>query len=111
MIPKCREQIKIMEATPSTSFSAINVNKIIIHNKFVEVDFRGFLNADIANNTAIISNLPSPIIGSLATYAIHVGGQYSIQSAKWGYITNSELRGERLPANTWVHIHIVYIMN
>lgn len=108
MIPKCREQI--MEATPSTSFSTIDVNKIIIHNKFVEVDFRGFLNADIASNTAVISNLPSPIIGSLATYAIHVGSQYSIQSAKWGYITNGELRGEALSANEWVHIHIFYIM-
>lgn len=101
--------IQISEATPSSSFEQIEVNKVIINNKMVEVNFRGYLTSEIANNTPILSNIPEPVIGSNYTNTIYIGGEYDAQTVKWVYISAGELRGDYLPANTWVHISFSYI--
>ena len=101
--------IQISEDTPSSRFEQIEVNKVIINNKMVEVNFKGHLTSEITNNTAMLANIPEAIMGSRYTTTIYIGGRYDIQTAKWAYITNNQLRGDYLPANTWVHISFSYI--
>lgn len=102
-------KIELKAATPASNFGQIDVNRVIINNKMVEVNFRGYLTSEIANNTAILTNIPEPIIGSNYTNTIYIGGEYDTQTVKWVYISNGELRGDYLPANTWVHISFSYI--
>lgn len=103
-------KIEKKSATPASNFGQIDVNQVIINNKMVEVNFRGYLTSEIASNTPILFNIPAPAIGSMYTNTIYIGGEYNAQTAKWVYITSEQLRGENLPANTWVHISINYIM-
>lgn len=102
-------KIELKKATPASSFGQIDLNQVIINNKMVEVNFRGYLTSEIANNTAILSNIPTPAIGSDYTNTIYIGGKYNAQTVKWVYIATGELRGEYLPVNTWVHISLSYI--
>ena len=101
--------IQISEATPSSKFGQIDVNKVIINNKMVEVHFRGYLTSEIAGNTLILSNIPTPVIEANYTNIIYLGGEYDAQTPKWIYIVSDQLKGEYLPANTWVHISLSYI--
>ena len=101
--------IQISEATPSSRFGQIDINKIIINNKMVEVNFRGYLTSEIASNTPILYNIPTPAIGSNYTNTIYIGGRYGAQTVKWIYLDSEQLKGEYLPANTWVHISFSYI--
>lgn len=102
-------KIELKKATPASNFGQIDVNQVIINNKMVEVNFKGYLTSEIVNNTPILSNIPEPILGSNYTNTIYIGGKYDIQTAKWVYITSNQLRGDYLPANTWVHISFSYI--
>lgn len=102
-------KIELKAVTPTSNFGQIDVNRVIINNKMVEVNFRGYLTSEIASNTLILSNIPTPRIGSDYTNTIYIGGEYDAQTAKWVYITSEQLKGEYLPANTWVHISLSYI--
>lgn len=102
-------KVEINKATPASNFGQIDVNQVIINNKMVEVNFRGYLTSEIANNTPILTNIPTPVIGSNYTNTIYIGGEYDAQTVKWVYISTGQLRGEYLPANTWVHISLSYI--
>ena len=98
-----------MQVIPVSNFGQIDVNQVIINNKMVEINFRGYLNSDINNNNPIIYNIPAPLIGSNYTCTIFTGGEYSVETMKWAYISSGQLKGDYLPANTWVHISINYI--
>lgn len=102
-------KIELKKATPVSNFGQIDINQVIINNKMVEVNFRGYLTSEIANNTPILTNIPTPVIGPKYTNTIYIGGEYDAQTAKWVYISMGQLRGEYLPANTWVHISLSYI--
>ena len=101
-------QLEIKEATPSSKFGQIDINKIIINNKVVEIDFRGYTTEQIANNEAVIENIPKPVWG--VTFATGLGGEYNIDHMIWQYIQgDNNIRGQEIPAGNWVHIHVVYI--
>lgn len=102
-------KIELKKATPASNFGQIDVNQVIINNKMVEVNFRGYLTSEIANNTPILYNIPIPAVGAGYTNTIYIGGEYDAQTAKWVYISNGQLRGEFLPANAWVHVSLSYI--
>lgn len=102
-------KIELKKATPASNFGQIDVNQVIINNKMVQVNFRGYLTSEIANNTPILFNIPTPAIGPGYTNTIYIGGEYEIQTPKWVFITAEQLRGELLPANTWVHVSLSYI--
>lgn len=103
-------KIELKAATPASNFGQIDVNQVIINNKMVEVNFRGYLTSKIAGNTLILSNIPTPVIEANYTNTIYLGGEYDAQTPKWVYIISGQLKGEYLPANTWVHISLSYIM-
>lgn len=100
--------IQISEATPSSRFGQIDINKIIINNKVVEIVFRGYTTEQIPNNEVVIENIPKPAWG--VTLATGLGGQYNIDHMIWQYIQGpNNIRGQEIPAGNWVHIHVVYI--
>lgn len=100
--------IQISEATPSSRFGQIDINKIIINNKVVEIEFRGYTTEQIPNNEVVIENIPKPAWG--VTLATGLGEQYNIDHMIWQYIQGpNNIRGQEIPAGNWVHIHVVYI--
>lgn len=101
-------QLEIKEATPSSRFGQIDINRIIINNKVVEIEFRGYTTEQIPNNETVIENIPKPAWG--LTFTTGLGGEYNIDHMIWQYIQEvNAVRGQEILAGNWVHIHVVYI--
>lgn len=100
--------IQISEATPSSAFGQVDINKIIVNNKVVEIEFRGYTTAQIPNNDVVIENIPYPAWG--VTLATGIGTEYAIDHMIWQYIQGpNNIRGQEISAGNWVHIHAIYI--
>lgn len=101
-------QLEIRNAIPSSRFGQIDINRIIINNKVVEIDFRGYTTEQIPNNEVVIEDIPKPAWG--ITFATGLGEEYNIDHMIWQYIQDlPNIRGQEIPAGNWVHIHVVYI--
>ena len=95
-------------ATVSNYFTTVDINKVTRFGKVVQVIFRGYVNTTIPNNTTYLT-LPYKA-NNFAGLVGGCGGQYTIESALWGYIDGSGgVRDGSIPAGKWVHINMTYI--
>lgn len=95
-------------AIVSNYFTTVNINQVIRFGKVVQVIFRGYVNTTIPNNTTYLT-LPYKA-NNFAGLVGGCGGQYTIESALWGYIDGSGgVRDGSISAGKWVHLNFTYI--
>lgn len=93
--------------------STVDANIVLKNNHVVQVEFRGYVNNTIPNNTSFLK-LPysSPMSASHEVF-IGVGGEYDNNGGiKWGYMNEyNELRFGGISSGNWIHINFTYITN
>lgn len=96
----------------TSTIGHIDVNKVVVCGRIVHVVFRGYVQNNHVNNTALLQ-LPDGIrsqIGSNEAFVFGIGGQYDISSQSWGYLGGSNLNATSLvKAGSWVHINLTFI--
>lgn len=100
----------ISELSNSQSkFTNIQVNEVVRSGNVVTVDFRGYINENIADSSEFLRLPYAP--RDAGTAIAYLGTNYTVSAPVWFYWTThvKELRGNSMNAGNWLHMHFTYI--
>lgn len=104
------DKITISELSNSQSkFTNIQVNEVLRSGNVVTVDFRGYINENIADSSEFLRLPYAP--RDAGTAVAYLGTNYTVSTPVWFYWTThvKELKGNSMNAENWLHMHFTYI--